>query len=139
MVAASLWVIGPHVICVRCFAQQGTAWRMCILLAGIGVRSLVNTSWVRWFYLVSYSMRIACHCVDCVLSWKEKRAHKVCILIILMCLCLPYKMERLWMEWRLRMDARAQSVSLTSVCLLLSTQPLPRVRPCRVFESGFCV
>ena len=77
--AASLWVIGPHVICVRGFAQQGTAWGMCILLAGIGVlRSLVHASWVRWFYLVAYSMRIAaCHCVDCVLSWKETRAQSL--------------------------------------------------------------
>ena len=89
VVAACLWVIGPHVIFVRCFAQQGTAWGMFFLLAGIGVRSLVLASWVRWFYFVAYSMRIACQCVDCVLSWKEKRAHKVCILIILMCLCLP--------------------------------------------------
>ena len=75
--AASLWVIGPHVICVRGFAQQGTAWGMCILLAGIGVGSLVHASWVGWFYLVAYSMRIACHCVDCVLSWKETRAQSL--------------------------------------------------------------
>lgn len=76
--AASLWVIGPHVICVRGFAQQGTAWGMCILLAGIGVRSLVHAlQWVGWFYLVAYSMRIACHCVDCVLSWKETRAQSL--------------------------------------------------------------
>ena len=75
--AACLWVIGPHVIWLRCFAQQGTAWGMCILLAGIGVRSLVHASWVGWFYFVAYSMRIACHCVDCVLSWKETRAQSL--------------------------------------------------------------
>jgi len=83
-------VIGPHVICVRGFAQQGTAWGMCILLAGIGVRSLVHAlQWVGWFYLVAYSMRIACHCASTVYCLGKKRAHKVCILIILMCLCLP--------------------------------------------------
>ena len=27
--------------------------------------------------LVAYSMRIACHCVDCVLSWKETRAQSL--------------------------------------------------------------
>ena len=37
----------------------------------------MHASWVRWFYFVAYSMRIACQCVDCVLSWKETRAQSL--------------------------------------------------------------
>ncbi len=80
--------IGRHVICVRGFAQQETEWGMCILLAGIGVRSLVHAlQWVGWFYLVANSicaLRVIALTVYCL---GKKRAHKVCILIILMCLC----------------------------------------------------
>ena len=37
----------------------------------------MHASWVGWFYFVAYSMRIACQCVDCVLSWKETRAQSL--------------------------------------------------------------
>ena len=85
-----LWVIGPDVICVRGFDQQGTAWGMCILLAGIGVRSSVHAlhhghGGFTWLHIVCALRVIA----STVYFLGKKRAHKLCILIILKCLFLP--------------------------------------------------